>query len=576
MIKTISKLYELCDLKKSKLFLFIFFMIIATFFEVFSLSIIYPMVKVMLGETNIDYINNFPFIEYLNEYPLIIIFSLLLIFTFIIKNLITYLIRVWLATFSWISLVSLREKVVNEYTEMDYENFLNKGVVYINSSINEYTRIIIQGMESSLKLIGEILILILITSYLFFLNIKLTFILIFFVFIISISYYLLTFKKVITQGENNQEGEKKLYSSSFFLFRGIKEIKILRKENYLINKLISGAKKISNANISNQKIKLLPRYLLEAFFIVFGCIFIIFATKINYESSEILSLISVYAFAALRLLPSVSQIGTCINDINFAISPTNIVYKDVITEAKTIRKNSNINETLELKKFKSLELNNISFKYKNSDKKILDKLSIKVIKNDFIGIIGPSGVGKSTLIDIFLGYLKPSEGEVNLIDQEYNNIEANQVMSYLAQEPIVIQGSILENIRLSENDAQINQSKILQAIKFAELENFVKKLKDGSETILGEGGINLSIGQKQRLALARCFYSERDIMILDEPSSALDEETEDNVFNNLNFLKGKKTIILITHNHRTLKFCNKIFKFDDKTLKPHNLNEKAE
>ena len=165
--------------------------------------------------------------------------------------------------------------------------------------------------------------------------------------------------------------------------------------------------------------------------------------------------------------------------------------------------------------------------------------------------------------------MKPSEGEVNLIDQEYNNIEANQVMSYLAQEPIVIQGSILENIRLSENDAQINQSKILQAIKFAELDSFVNTLEDGTNTILGEGGINLSIGQKQRLALARCYYSQREIMILDEPSSALDQETQDNIFNNLNFLKGKKTIIVITHNKRTLKYCDKVYEFSEKKLKTH-------
>ena len=127
MIKTFLKLYELCDLKKSKLFLFIFFSIIATFFEILSLSIIYPMVKIMLGETNIAYISNFPFIEHLNEYPMVIILSLLLIFAFVTKNLITYLIRVWLAKFSWTSLVFLRKRVVNKYKEMDYEDFLDKG-----------------------------------------------------------------------------------------------------------------------------------------------------------------------------------------------------------------------------------------------------------------------------------------------------------------------------------------------------------------------------------------------------------------------------------------------------------------
>ena len=574
MIKNILKIYELCELKRSKLFIFVILMVFVTFLEVLSLSIIYPLVKVMMGGSNLEYINYVKEISIFKKYPLIFVLCIILMFLFILKNIVSYLIRVWLAKFSWITLVVLRKKVVKDYAKLEYESFLAKGVVYVNSAINEYTRIIIQGMEASIRLIGEMLIFFLIIGYLLFLNINVTIILLFFVFIIALTYYLLTFKKVVIQGKENQEGEKVLYSSSYYLFRGIKEIKILRKENYLIDKLINGAKKISNANIQNQKIKLLPKYLLEAFFIIFGCLFIIFSTKMNYDNSEIISLISVYAFAALRLLPSVSQIGICINDLNFAISPTKLVYADIyennLNNYISINKEKNRDDG----KFKLMNLEGVSFNYKNSEKKILQNLNLEVKKNDFIGIIGQSGVGKSTLIDMILGYLKPTNGKIHIKDQQNNLIRSDEIMSYVAQEPIVIQGSISENIRLSEKESPENDLKVKNAIKFADLESFVNTLDEGINTILGEGGINLSIGQKQRLALARCFYSQREIMILDEPSSALDQETQDNIFDNLNFLKGKKTIILITHNHSTLKYCEKIFIFDDKTLKPYILDEK--
>ena len=260
----------------------------------------------------------------------------------------------------------------------------------------------------------------------------------------------------------------------------------------------------------------------------------------NYDNSEIISLISVYAFAALRLLPSVSQIGICINDLNFAISPTKLVYADIYENNLNNYISINKEKNRDGSKFKLMNLEGVSFSYKNSEKKILQNLNLEVKKNDFIGIIGQSGVGKSTLIDMILGYLKPTNGKIHIKDQKNNLIRSDEIMSYVAQEPIVIQGSISENIRLSEKESPENDLKVKNAIKFADLESFVNTLDEGINTILGEGGINLSIGQKQRLALARCFYSQREIMILDEPSSALDQETQDNIFDNLNFLKGKK------------------------------------
>ena len=145
---------------------------------------------------------------------------------------------------------------------------------------------------------------------------------------------------------------------------------------------------------------------------------------------------------------------------------------------------------------------------------------------------------------------------------------------FLGQEPIVIDGTIEDNIVFSEKNIDFNKNKIKESIKFSDLENFILSLKDKEKTLVGENGITLSIGQKQRLALARCHYADREIMILDEPSSALDEKTQDNIFNNLKFLKGKKTIIVITHNKKTLKYCDKVYLFSKEKLDILDLNEK--
>ena len=148
------------------------------------------------------------------------------------------------------------------------------------------------------------------------------------------------------------------------------------------------------------------------------------------------------------------------------------------------------------------------------------------------------------------------------------------MISYLPQEPIILDETLENNIALTGDIKKINKNKVLESLKFAVLDKFVFDLPQKTKTLLGENGVNLSIGQKQRLALARCHYLDRDIMILDEPSSALDEKTQDNIFNNLKFIKGKKTIIIITHNLKTLRDCNKVYEFENKTLIESSTHEK--
>ena len=543
--------------------------VILTFLEVLSLSIIYPFIKFVLsGELFFfeEIFSRFNF-EVKNITLFLCVF---LILTFILKNLFSYFIRIKLVKYCWNRLIFLRTNLSNFYISIPFEEFLNKGKVNIITSTNDYTRSVMQGFEAFLKLIGELIILISIIVYLFILNFEVTIIISLLMMIFAYVYYRIYSKRLIFNGNKNIKGEKVLNSNLITLFSGFQEIKAINKEDFFLKRLKFGASEISEANISNQKINLIPRYFLEVFLITFGSLYILYSYLNNISGDEIVSTLSVYSFAALRLLPGLVQINLSINEINYSKPAISFISKDLI-ELKNYREDKIDSKNILKKKqiFSHLELKNLKFKYKNSEENIIDDINLKINKNNLIGITGESGIGKSSLIGIMTGLLKQTNGNYNLYNEQNEIIQKKNLISYLGQEPIIIDGSIQDNIVLSENENDFDEKKILDAIKFSDLDRFIFKLPKKEKTLVGEKGITLSIGQKQRLALARCYYANKQIMILDEPSSALDEKTQDNIFNNLKFLKGKKTIIVITHNKRTLKYCDKVYEFSDKKLKVH-------
>jgi len=541
---------------------------ILSIFEILSISIIYPLVNSLSSDAEINTIDLF-FFKKLNSDNMYFFFSCLLIVVFLIKNIFSYFIKVKLANYSWMKLIDLRKELAVTYIKLNYEKFLDKGKVDIVTSINDYSRSSIQGLEAIIKLIGELLILSFIAIYLLYIDFNTTIIILAGILILLILYLAFFSNKIIKIGSENLDGEKMLNKSAYSLFTGFKEIKVLKKELFFIEKLTIGIKKISLANITNQKIGYLPKHILEVMVILFGCLYIIFS--INHTSNvDIIAKLSVFAFAALRILPGVSQIAVCINDINFSVPPTNKIYEDIKLNKKKKIKNFQKKENLLIKNdFQKLEIRNINFKYKSSNKITLKNINLEIFKNDFVGIIGSSGAGKSSLIDLILGFLEQDNGQINAYSKNNVLIEnRDHLFSYLSQEPTIIDGTIRQNITFT--DTISDDRKINEALVFSDLYNFVKSTAGGLDAVVGEKGIGLSIGQRQRIALARCHYFDKEIMILDEPSSALDEKTQGNVFSNLQFLSGKKTIIVITHNKNTLRFCNKIYEIENQTLNKIN------
>ena len=221
---------------------------------------------------------------------------------------------------------------------------------------------------------------------------------------------------------------------------------------------------------------------------------------------------------------------------------------------------------------KSIILKNIDFKYNNSKSKTLNKINLKINKNEFIGIIGESGSGKTTLINIIIGLIKPSKGKILIDNKEIENQDLNWIkkIGYVPQSTFLLDSSLKENIAFGKYKNEINKSKIIELLKLTQLKKFINRSSKKINLEVGERGSRISEGQKQRIGIARALYKNPDILVFDEITSSLDQSTEDKIMSDIHKLKGKKTIIFISHKKNILKRCNKIIEIKNQKIKVLN------
>ena len=224
-----------------------------------------------------------------------------------------------------------------------------------------------------------------------------------------------------------------------------------------------------------------------------------------------------------------------------------------------IQNNLNSPSNLDLDNFSEISLENINFKYQNSDKTVFKNLNIKIKENDCIGIMGESGAGKTTLIHILLGLIKPQTGIIKLNGKKIDLTETMKSFSaYLPQDPIILDDTIENNISLEQDEHKIDSERFQDSIKKANLTDVIDNLPNGKKTLIGENGVRLSGGQSRRVAIARTFYHRKKIIIMDEAVNSLDKKTEALVTEQIKDLKGKTAIILISHDKNSLKYCDKV------------------
>ena len=287
------------------------------------------------------------------------------------------------------------------------------------------------------------------------------------------------------------------------------------------------------------------------------------------DMSTVLPIAGLYAISGLRLMPAVNKIISSYQQINLSKASIELLFEELKLK-KNIYYESDITQFRD-EEFKRLNLNNLSFRYEGTNKFILKNIDLEIKNNSLIGFIGTSGSGKTTLIDCILGLLQPSDGEILFNNRNiFENLKSWQKkIGYVPQNIYLMDASIKENIAIGIDNDRINQDKILNAIKLANLSDFIEQLPDKLNTIVGEKGVKISGGQRQRIGIARALYNNPSILVLDEATNALDTETEMKFLNFIHELKLKQnlTILMITHRINTLKKCDKIFKIEkDKVI----------
>ncbi len=555
----------------NKKFINISFLIVLFLFgsilELLSLGIIFPYIKLLIEPETSSFLQKLDFIKDLTFKQYFISLTLILICLFFFKTVMSVLIKWLTIRFSQQQLKILQVNLMAAYQNMNYIDYTSRNKSEYIRNLREFSIDCLQGIESLLRLVSESIVVISISAYLAFVN--------FYAFIslsamIGAVYLVFNIplkKKLIKFGKLKSDGRKTIYQNITEAFDGFKELRVLSKEIFFRNLIAEGAEKVCRNETKAALISVLPRYIFELLIVFFVIFFISISVFKGNELNVILPTVGVFAVAGLRILPAGSEIMAQISRLNYVTHGVNVTYDDL----KKYKMQDNLIETSEIKNnesFSSIELKDITFKYPSSKMTIFNNLNFVIKKNQFIGIVGESGIGKSTFIDILLGLIRPQTGKIILNgNKDLKSIKDwNGKIAYLPQEDLILDHDLKTNISLSYNKDDQDNSKIIESIKKSNLEKMIINLPNGLDTKIGENGVRLSGGQNKRISIARIFYHNKDIVIMDEATSSLDVETEKNIIDQFGLLKGKKTVIFITHKEKTLKYCDTIFEIKNQQL----------
>ncbi|MDB0066475.1 ABC transporter ATP-binding protein/permease [Gammaproteobacteria bacterium] len=464
---------------------------------------------------------------------------------------------------------NISKKFVRDYLKQDYSWFLDKNSAAIGKNILSEVGAVVSGvLLPGLMLFTNASCVFIIIIGLFYFDASLATNVFIPLLIIYLLFSLFAKKYLKNIGEDRVSANEERFKIIQSGFSSIKELKISNLEHTLINDYNDPALRFAKHTASQHIIGKLPRYFIEmvAFGGVLGLVIYLVSTNENFADS--LPVLVLYAAAGYRLMPSLQQIYAQLTTVRFSIPAIEGLYKEL---NQMVDSEDDISQRIP-KDFsfkKSIEAKNISYIYPSSDKDVISNVSLEIIKGSKVGFVGPTGSGKTTIIDIFLGLLSPSNGHILVDGNKLNFLEhANlrSIVGYVPQTIFLRDGTIAENIAFGLDKKNIDYKKIDEVVEIAQISEHISKLPHGYNSQVGERGVKFSGGQRQRIGIARALYREPQILLLDEATSALDVLTEEKVIHKImNSLKDV-TIITIAHRLSTIRDCDEIFIMEDGRL----------
>lgn len=570
----ILKIYSILNLKQiRRCSIIIVAMILGAILEAIGIGAILPLISIM---GNPDFLTVYPKVTkyagifgIMTHIQFIITATFLLLILYIIKNIYLAWQNKIQIDFAVQNQIYYSEELLTEYLQKPYLYHLNHNTATLLRNVNSGGVIVFSLiMVSMFTLLTEIITAV--TIWLMLVMIDAFTAIIVAGFIGSLLYFIIKgFRKKITEQGKIQNEYSAIYIKCINQSLGaIKETKVSCKEEFFLDAFRKAYFEYGKANGKFLFMNQLPRMLIETIIVCGLLLLIITKLMLGNQPEEIVPLLGVLALAAFRLMPSANRIVNLSNGIRFQMPLFNELYEDLL-----IIKNKGAKETetclqkpesrMDFENVVSVE--ELSFAYPEIEKQVLNNISFSIPKGKFVGIVGPSGAGKTTFVDILLGLLAPNKGKISVDGKNiYDDIRTWQAnLAYVPQSIYLIDGTIRENIALGVDEKEINDALINKVLQMAELYDFVQELPAGIDTTVGERGVKLSGGQRQRIGIARALYYQPQVLVLDEATSALDNETEKSITDTILKLKGQITIIAVAHRLTTLAQCDFKVKFEN-------------
>ena len=576
MKKILKKLDILLDNKQKRtMLLLVFFMLIGAALELLGVGLVYQAAGII---TDPDILENSKTLagvygalhmEDMAEFTMFIMGALVAVFA--LKNAYLFFQNKLQFKFVYSNQIATYRRMMKKFMQRPYEYYLNADTSVIQRSITSDVNNMYGLILNLLQLVSEMIVFVFLTVYCLTMDVVMTgTVAALLIVVLMVIKWIL--KPIMRKaGEENQDFYSGLYKWIDQSVMGIKEIKVANKESYFINEYCKCGAGYVNAVQRYNLYNATPRLLIETVAIAGMILYMMLRIANGTPVTEIMPQLTTLAVAAMRLIPSANRINNYLTSIAyfepFFMGVTDNLQEEIRDESvnydeEAYRKKKDV-EKLPVKK--EILLKGITYKYPNSDVLIFDRATMRIPVGKSVGIVGTSGAGKTTAVDIMLGLLRLQSGEILAdgveVREHYESWLKN--IGYIPQTIFMIDSTIRKNVAFGCADEDIDDEKVWMALKEAQLDEFVRGLPEGLDTGIGERGIRLSGGQRQRIGIARALFEDPEVLVLDEATSALDNDTEAAIMESINHLHGRKTLIIIAHRLQTIEKCDIVYRVEE-------------
>jgi len=564
-IKKLSKILKSSD--KKKLVIIFCLMLFASILEVMGISLILVFVSIISEPEkvfNIEWLTPiFSFLDIVNSKDLLIFGSIALIALFVFKNSFLVIFNYIQAKFVYNKFDRIANSLFKKYMYAPYTYHLGQNTaVLIRNVVTDTVLLTNQIMLPLLQISMEVVIVFGIFAYMFFLEPFITLMVLLLIGGTGITFLKIIKKRLEVHGKEAVEHRGQMIKKVNEGLGGIKEISIKNKQYWFIEEFHNSSRRFAKAQVFNQTIKKSSKSVIETAAIAGMLLVAILLIWQGREVIEVIPVLTLYGAASFKLIPSIDKISNNYNTLRYHKKVLDNIHNDYVNLQKNEQQIPEKESTSKIIPLNNkIEIDKIQFCYPDSPDLVLDNLSLQIDKGEVVGFVGTSGAGKTTIVDLILGLLKPAEGVVKVdnVDIRKNLPGWQKNIGYIPQFIFLSDNTIRNNIAFGVDEKKIDDNQVLEAVKMAQLEEMINDLPNELDTIVGERGVRLSGGQRQRIGIARALYSNPEILIMDEATSSLDNRTEKYIIESVERLKKDRTIIIVAHRLTTIKNCDKLF-----------------